>query len=288
MISKSPYVSTARLAALAVATHAGLCVGTAQAENTISLDLTAADGSRWYDYFSDAFGELGQQHTSFFDDDNDPGTPDVFGVTPPVPTESVPGTNDGFFQITNPSNLFGAANIFVNDNDFSDSYTLTFDDSIPVTGAGTEVRDVTALDFDFDADVADGDFVTNMGYDTAISNINGTITFVDGAVDSFDVTADIAFTYVGGFGGGDFVFTGDLVLSGNEWDVLVNVPLLPSGELDLTGAQDLINLGFAAPQAGWDLNGTLSSSFVIPEPGSLALIGLGAATFLGRRRKPDA
>lgn len=247
-------------------------VSTANAAGTIQLDLAADNGSRWYDYFSDAFGELGLLHQTS-------GSP-----TPPIPTESVPGTNDGFFQITNPTTQFGAANVFVNDNDFSSSYSLIYDDSTALNGVGVEVRSVTGFTLDFDSDIADADFISNTGYTTTSTNVAGTVTFTDGVLTSIDTTSDITFD----LGPNPFnpsvnvAYSGSFDIVGNNWSLLVNVPLDGQGEFDLAAAQPKI--GSFDFEVGWDVTGTVTN--VIPEPASASLILLAGVSGLAVRCRP--
>ncbi|MEM6654214.1 MAG: hypothetical protein AAF596_00275 [Planctomycetota bacterium] len=206
----------------------------AAATDTFSLDLNASDGSRWFDFFSDAFGELGLSHLT----PSIPGDPNSpLGPTPPVGSESTPGTNDGFFQIatfftqldpdplTANANQFGAANIFVNDNDFSDSYSITLDSAI--TGVGSEVRDIAGFDADFAQDIADGDAIVNSPYTTTVTAVDGTASFLDGNLTSLDFTADLTFTYdfrAFPFPEDFYSESGSIVFSGDTFQMLVADP----------------------------------------------------------------
>ncbi|MEO1498617.1 MAG: hypothetical protein AAFV43_15845 [Planctomycetota bacterium] len=263
-----PHGLTALLFA-AVALQPPLCEA-----QTVELDLYASDGSRWFDFFSDAYGELGQFHmqTPFGGGDPEP--------SPPVQSESVPGTNEGYFQISSvftsfdPSpptmqQQFGAANIFVNDNDFSDSYSLTL--NTPLNGTGIEVRQVVDFAADFNVDIADRD-AFEAAYTTTVGDVMGMAVFYDGVPASLNFTAELELTY-------DFeaigpplsqfgvrTETGSIIFTGREFDMLVADPGFepddPAEQIDGDNDPDVdpvISANAPPPDFAWDVFGIVEN-----------------------------
>ncbi|MEO0531413.1 MAG: hypothetical protein AAF266_12690, partial [Planctomycetota bacterium] len=178
--------------AVALLTLAGADAGAA----SLALTGTADDGARWFEYFSDAFAELGR----------DP---------------------DGFYAISGlpqVGNAFGTnVDVFPNDNAF-DLGTITYNDAA-LTGVGHESAAVTDYTVDFDLNIADDDAVANSandnrGYDTTVSGLQGAVEFTDNVVTSIDLSARITFTYR--FGANSFPYEGTLVFDGDRFELLVD------------------------------------------------------------------
>jgi hypothetical protein len=155
----------------------------ASVELTATLDL----GSRFYDYFSDAFAE----------------------VVAPWPAASAPQLDcfanggqacDGFFLISSLPDLVavgGGDRIFTRGRDLRLG-TLQYDGA-SLTGVGAEIAAVTGFgaDADFAPDIAGDDLISEeLGpYTTTIApaSVNGTVRFENGVLVGVDVTADVVF-----------------------------------------------------------------------------------------------
>lgn len=210
---------------------------------TFNLSLRADDGSRWYEYGSDAYAELGTEH---------------------------PNGGDGFYFIglTDPADagkpLGTGVEVFPNANNFLNIGSVTYDN---VSG------NVTGLTLDFDNYIADDDAVVNTGYTTTLSGVSGSVVRAGagGAVSAINLTSNITFTYVTGFG--NFAYTGTLAFNGTTFVLDVDDTLTtPLGESryrwDVTGGIQ----GLAAP---------------VPEPSTYALMMAGLLTVgaIARRRR---
>ncbi len=234
-----------------------LCSAAAQGAD-FELSLTADQGSRWYEYFSDAFAELGTQRAE---------------------------GGDGFWLINqweaNGSYVpvgDGSPRVFPTNGIFTDVGTLSYADG-GLTGSGTEVANVTGLTMNFNPFIADNDSIVDAsGYTTTINSVSGTVTLVNGALTAIDLTAEIVFTFDASiFGMGTLAYTGSFEIS-NELFVLFVDETLPS---PLPGA--LPDIRYV-----WDVTGAVEGlASPIPEPSTYALSG--AVFLLGalavRRRK---
>ena len=135
---------------------------------TFDLNLTADGDSRWYDYFSDAFGQVDQ---GFRDDE----------------------ARDGFFLISELPNyvpIGRGADLFPTENDFSNFGTIDYD------AATGEISDIS---IDVDGFVAFNFSVLNSrlgdGYSTTVSNPTGTVSLQGDNVSAINLTADVTLTY---------------------------------------------------------------------------------------------
>jgi len=195
---------------------------------------------------------------------------------------------DGLYNIAN-GNLFGGVTLFPNDINFNiGSMTV---DTAGITGVGTETAAITGLDLS--AFWADGSSTTDIS-DTGLANwffglpsaftfgaldSSDEVTFVNGVLDSIDL--EVTATFSQADGGGNIVnYGGTLSVVGDAIEVSID-------------DTQLFNLG---PFGGFadvpsnvklQLDGNVNAvgSFVIPEPTSLALLGLGGLTMLGRRKR---
>lgn len=204
----------------------GGCVAAVAAQSA-TLDLTgvASGTSRFYDHFSDGFGQV----------DRDP---------------------QGFYAISNPSQLYGSGYaVFPQGADFRLG-TLSYHD---ITGVGSESAALTALTGDWNANV-DPSFGA---YRTRFSDITGTAQFQDGVWVGLNLSSSVTFTYTDGPIVGA-AYTGAFTVAGETWSLQ---------------ADNAFNLPV---RQEWDLSGTVN---VVPEPGPLALTGIGVfLVWIGCRR----
>ncbi|MEM6688621.1 MAG: PEP-CTERM sorting domain-containing protein [Planctomycetota bacterium] len=247
--------------------------------DTVSLSGVAEGDSRFFDTFSDAFGQLDQGYL-------DNGVPDP--------------SLDGFFRISGESGVtvgtlgtFDATTfnptafeqdlapgvsgqqgtgvtIFPNQELFSLG-NLTFDDSA-ATGVGTEVFSIIGFGgLDFAQNIADDDAILNnftaTPYVTSVSNLSGTVTFENGGLDSIDLTSDITFSYL--TTAGVFSYDGAFDIVANEFSLFVD---------------DTDAFGFGGVRLIWDASGTVTAT-AIPEPGSLLALAAGTLFSAARRRR---
>ncbi len=179
-------------------------------------------------------------------------------------------TQQRFHAISDPSVTFGnpAFDGFPNDEDFRLG-SVTFDDSGLIGGTG--LAPVTALVLGVGTDPSDSSHVnygrwTNIM--TLVDTVNGTVSLVNGAVTSIDLTAT-AHLDVPTFGSIVLNAPGTFSVTGNRF----------AGHLQgsATGALNTLLI--------WDFSGTLTT-VAVPEPASLvpALLALGALLAVGRRR----
>lgn len=229
-----------------------LPAGSAPAQSMVNLQLIGSDGSRWFDFFSDAYAELGLTFTEE-PVPNEPGpsdegtgttTNDGFGlISGSFFDPYVPSNPDTSQAVTVPlivSDGSTGANVFVWDtaeedgvpgsNAFRGDYVITLD--APLTGVGTETRNVVGFAADFAVDIADSDAIVNQPYTTTVGSVSGTATFVNGEPTNLDFEAELAFSY-------DFSFfvpnpppgvstirseLGSIVFDGLDFDLLVADP----------------------------------------------------------------
>lgn len=192
----------------------------------VPLKLWAEDGSRWFEYTSNGYAELGLRHYA----ENDP----TMTPTDPSPLELVPGTNDGYFFINpaaeDPGNpnidpsvltpVGGGANIFVYDNDFQGPYSIQIDSEL--TGTGVELRSVTGFNADFAVDIADDDSTPSLRYTTQVGAVSGTASFVDGVLTNLCFDAGLTLSYHIPFPfDATFSETGQISFRGNRFEMLV-------------------------------------------------------------------
>lgn len=208
---------------------ASILLATQADAGAVDLALTAVadDGARWFEYSSDAFAELGL----------DP---------------------DGFYAISNLPSIGGAfgsgVDVFPRDNAF-DLGSLSYNDA-GLTGAGVEIAPITGYAVDFDVNIADDDSVANnandnRGYETTISNLQGTIEFTDSVITSIDLTAAITFTYR--VGTSLFIpYDGTFAIQGDRFSLLVDDTEFAAGE----------NRRYA-----WEATGTIDQVVEAPIPG---------------------
>lgn len=160
---------------------------------TFNLGLTADNGSRWYEYLSDAYAELGR-----------PGKVITGGA-------DAGEVSDGLYSISNPNVQWGTgALVFPSDGNFGQLGSLTYDD---ITGA------ITGATLDFAKYIADNDSITNSGYTTSVSVVSGSVqrNGVGGAISAINLTSNITFTYLGAY-----AYNGTLTFNGNSFVLAVD------------------------------------------------------------------
>ncbi len=143
----------------------------ASAATVLNVSLNANGTSRWYDYFSDGFGQIVP--------DNPPSA----------------AFEDGFYRISNPSLTWGGgADIFPHEGNWANIGTLTLDGTS--TGVGVETFNITGATFNFTQYVADNDAITNGPYSTTMGAItNGSVTLTNGVISDINYLTAITFTY---------------------------------------------------------------------------------------------
>lgn len=242
-----------------------LLVGLGQARSaTYDLDLYAYNDSRWFDLWAQAFFELGSTWEV-----RDTQSGEVIEIQSPMRDGSfsleeegvVPAEIDLFdpfdfapstyYEVGTTSPGFG--DVFINENDFSSSYSIAYNDS-GITGVGVEVASVTGLSIDFDADVANDDTIFGVGYVSTASNVTGSVTLVDGEVGAINVTADVNFLYDTSTSTtanvGFLEYNGVLTFIGNTWGLAVD---------------DNGNNALGSYRLAWDVHGEVADLAVVPE-----------------------
>lgn len=240
---------------LMLALVAGLGFSAQAAADSYTFDLWAADGSRWYEYFSNAYAELG---TAW----NGSGTKDGFYYIHDQGGAVVPGSPVG-----------GGADVFPYDNDFSDFGVVSWSGT---TGVGLETAAITGLsNLQFKKYIADNDSLTDaLGYTYSIDGFSGTVTLFNGAVTGIELASDVTFTYdTSAFGMGVMAYSGTFNISNGQFALYVDgsYPTFP---------------GMEDARYVWDVHGTVANLAPVPEPGTYAMLlaGLGMVGFMARRR----
>jgi hypothetical protein len=182
----------ASLVALLLAT--ALTSTASAAEKNLPLTGIADGDSRWYEYYSDAFGQLDQGFK---------GNP----------------ANDGSFLISELPDFVpigGGADIFPREAEF-DLGTLTYDDAA-LTGVGAETAAITGYTVDVSKNIADDDALFSTGYATTLANVAGSLSFDGGQLVGITLTSDITFTYEIG----PLAYDGAFSITGNRFELLVD------------------------------------------------------------------
>ena len=202
---------------------------------TLELTVTMDNGSRFYEYFSAAYAELGAPWPSESEPEtdcsNNDGACDGWFAYEALP-EHVPfGSGDRIFR-RGPDLLLGS---------------IEFDDS-NFTGVGLESAPVIGFGWDSDiaADVGGDDLVTEeLGpYTTAVpqSSVEGVVRFENGVMVGIDLTADVVFEVPIPFPPNQLPFNGTFTLEGHR------MTLLAGPEQPTVGAA----------QIGWEITGAVN------------------------------
>ena len=161
-----------------------LCFNFSYAQNneiqSVNLSAKMDQNSRFYDYFSDAYAEISL----------DP---------------------DGFYQIGNPDQQYGSFDVFVN-QDSLDLGDLVVD-AKNLTGKGVENVSITGWKLDLYKSID----VTNP-YSTEVSNINGTLTYVDGIASNLNLECDVILTFTSGLVN-ELAFPGQIIVKDNHLQI---------------------------------------------------------------------
>ncbi len=202
---------------------------------TFTLDLQAANGSRWYEYFSGAYAELGKNRTA---------------------------GGDGFWGIPDGAPVGdGTSDVFRFDGIWSSLGTLTYTDA-GLTNTGVESAPITAFTANFASYIADNDSITNGPYLTTINSAAGTVSLIDGVVSSIQLNVSLTFTYDGsGFGLGNLDYGGTFVIDGNSFS------------LDADGSYPTFP-GLEDARYVWDVNGIVTNVVPEPSAALLGSLGL--------------
>lgn len=150
-------------------------------EQNLNLTGKMDSTSRFYDYFSDAYAEISL----------DP---------------------DGFYQIDNPAKQYGSYDVFVNQT-LIDVGKVTVD-SNSISGVGIEVAQITDWNFDITKTVD----TTRGETATRVSDVDGSITFIDGEAVNVDLRGNLEFEFLSGMVKG-FTFPGTIEITNNYFEI---------------------------------------------------------------------
>jgi len=163
---------------------------------TFDLTLDAANGSRWYEYFSDVYAELGSN----------------WGVITNPSSDNFGRMADGNYLISTGAKIGSGAVVFEQGATFANVGTLSYD-------AGTGA--ITGLTLDFDNFIAYDDSVLSAnGYTTTVSNPSGTVSLHNGAVTGIALNSGITFTFSTALGPAPYV--GTFSMSGGDFALAVD------------------------------------------------------------------
>ena len=153
---------------------AASCTNPPQGPQTFTLNLQADNGGRWYDYYSDTFGEVGKAW-------NGSATLDGFFLISKLPDYVTVG--NGYDVFPRGGNWSGVGRIGYN----LDGYT----------GVGSFSTPITSVNLDLAPFVAENASVLNRSYSTAISAVNGQVTLRDGVVTGITLDSTVTFSWLG-------------------------------------------------------------------------------------------
>lgn len=233
--------------ALAVALFGAVAAQGANAA-TFNLSLTADDGSRWYNYFSDVYAELGSD----------------WGVIENEESAEFGEVADGFYLIGSGTKVGTGAIVFPNLNNFLNVGSITYNET---TGA------ITGLSANFSAYIADNDgevygFTGGNPYVTSFGSVTGNVSLTGGAVSGVSLSAPITFTYFTGLG--PLAFNGTFAIDGDTFS------------LNVDGTNPT---PFGAVRYAWDVTGSVQNLAPVPEPTTWAMMGAGLLAVAGMARR---
>lgn len=226
---------------------------------TYDLSLTADAGSRWFEYYSDAYYELGKYRGD---------------------SSSVPGA-DGAWQISeyfgNGVDVsFGSGDVAFATADFANIGVIDYDET-GLTGAGSESAAITGLNIDFFQYVAyssatgTGTDVLGVGYSTTVNTVTGTMDFLNGSVSGINLAADVTLTYpTASVLGVDTEHAGTFTIDGADFSLLAGV-----------STYDPAQVGQLV--WGWNVTGVTASE--VPVPAAAWLFGSALIGLFGTKRK---
>lgn len=233
--------------ALAVALFGAVAAQGANAA-TFNLSLNADDGSRWYNYFSDVYAELGSD----------------WGVIENEASAEFGEMADGFYLIGSGTKVGSGAIVFPNLNNFLSVGSITYNET---TGA------ITGLSANFSAYIADNDgevygFTGGNPYVTSFGSVTGNVSLTGGAVSGVSLSAPITFTYFTGLGA--LAFNGTFAIDGDIFS------------LNVDGTNPT---PFGAVRYQWDVTGSVQNLAPVPEPTTWAMMGAGLLAVAGMARR---
>jgi len=200
-----------------------------------SLNVTAADSSAFYEYFSDGFARIDQRD--------------------PPPNDF----RQRFHAISNPSISYGPLDVFPHDGQMRFG-SLDYDDTTLIAGTGTTA--ITGLTLGFLTDPFDPTYLNWQRFagSTIVNSYSGTISLVNGFVSSIDLDVSVTLhfpSYLGATIPGDY--TGDFKIESNNFSLYVD-------------DTDFIDPVFAPAgtdfHLAWDWSGTVNG--IVPAiPGDL-------------------
>ncbi|MEO0510288.1 MAG: hypothetical protein AAF065_10570 [Verrucomicrobiota bacterium] len=156
----------------------------------IVVSLTADGGGRFYDYFSNAYAQINR-------------------------------SPDGMYDIDSDALFNSGVDGFPTESNWADVGTLTL--SAEITGQGSETISIIDAGFDFDPYVSGSSLsVAGGNYATALSSVAGSVTLLDGVVQSMTFSADIGFT----FSGAADSYDGTLTMSASSFELSVDDTVL--------------------------------------------------------------
>lgn len=191
--------------------------------------------------------------------------------------------SDGFFNVANPSQMFGSGNMFPNEQAFGIG-NLDYDTGL-LTGVGVETVSATGIDLSqlwaagsSTTDISDAAlglqfFDAPRSFEFGALDATDTLTFTDGVLTSIDIEIAASFVIDYTFAGSPVSYDGTFSIAGNSFSLFIDDTLfdVPSA----FGVQD--ESRFLA-----DVSGTIAA--VIPSPVSAAPLSLGGLLAARRRR----
>lgn len=160
---------------------------------------------RWYEYFSDAFAEIGRPF-------NGSQIPDGFFLISRLPNYVQIGTGFDVFPFEGAFNSVGV---------------LTYDATgYSGSGAGTAV--VTQLTADFVPFMGKDATVLDKGYNytTNFSNLSGTVSLFDNKITAINLAAQVTFTYPD-TPVGPLHYSGPFAINGRTFSLVAGEPVTP-------------------------------------------------------------
>lgn len=247
---------------LAVLAFGALSMQSAQA-GTFNLNLSLADGSRFYNYFSDVYAEVGSD----------------WGVIDNELSEFYEQEADGYWSISNPGAKLGSGWVTFPMTVFT-AGSVSYDD---VTGA------ISGLTLEFGPYIADGSLEMSATgrYSTVVSGISGTVNLVDGQVAGISLDADIGFSFTSKLpsstGTTAWVYNGSFSIDGDEFALNVDDRHVTLGSAPVPAIYRNLEVRYA-----WDVTGSVQGlTAPVPEPQTYAMMaaGLLAVAGMARRRR---
>lgn len=226
---------------------------------TLDLDLTANDGSRWYEFATDGFLELGSDRGA---------------------TSTVAGAQ-GAWQISEFQNNgsyvgLGGGDIAFPTANFSNIGAITYDDS-GLTGSGTESASISGFSADFGQYIGvrsvGGSHINpyELPYTTTVDSASGSLEFVDGTLSAINLNAGVTLTYLAvPLFGINLPFSGDFTITGNEFALSVG---------------DAATTTVGANVWVWDVTGSVDGVSEVPVPAAAWLFGSALLGLFGASRK---